>query len=130
MQEFLAAFQAACRTEVRPAFETVLERLQRHGGGGVIEEHPGGEARASSIHVCSSGCLWRETLWDSHALIASPTYNSRLTWNDGTSRSQRVTCGEGAEEGAVGAVSSWQVSDLTRDRIIGELVAIARRAAS
>ena len=42
---FLTAFQEACQSQARPAMEVVLERLTAHGGGGVIEEHPGGEPR-------------------------------------------------------------------------------------
>src|SRR5262249_26920616 len=34
-----------CVNEVRPAMRAVLQRLQRLGGDGLVEEHPGGEAR-------------------------------------------------------------------------------------
>ena len=44
-EEFISAFRTACQTELRPAMQAVLERLQSAGGGGVIEEHPGGEPR-------------------------------------------------------------------------------------
>ncbi len=44
-EKFVAAFHNVCEREVRPAMQAVLERLQHAGGGGVIEEHSGGEPR-------------------------------------------------------------------------------------
>ncbi len=40
------------------------------------------------------------------------------------------TCGEELAELASGRVGSWEVSDLTRQRVTEELLAIARRAAN
>ena len=47
-QKFLEDFAAACEMEVKPAMTAVLERLCQLGGGGLIEEHPGGEGRSGT----------------------------------------------------------------------------------
>src|ERR1700728_1252436 len=47
-QAFFDEFHEVCRTEVRPAMQTVLERLRQEGGDGLIEEFPGGEPRVST----------------------------------------------------------------------------------
>ena len=46
--EFVEQFQAVCKSDVRPAMEAVMQRLRQDGGDGLIEEHPGGEARVST----------------------------------------------------------------------------------
>ena len=53
-QEFLDEFAKACLNEVRPAMSAVLQRLRELGGDGLIEEHPGGEARFQKPRIA----LW------------------------------------------------------------------------
>ncbi len=129
LQEFLVAFQTACQTEVRPAMETVLDRLRRHGGGGLIEEHPGGEARYR--HPCL--ILWMSLQGD---IVGEPRPDREpyLQFEaDGERRDVQVSEGDmwrGAGGKRSGRVGRWALSELTRDRITDELLAIARRAVS
>ena len=53
-QKFLDEFAMRCVNEVRPAMRAVLQRLQQLGGDGLIEEHPGGEARFQKPRIA----LW------------------------------------------------------------------------
>ncbi len=128
MRRFLAAFHAACDAEVRPAMEAVLERLREHGGGGVIEQHPGGEARFRHPSLI----LWISLEGE---IVGAPRADLEPYLEleaDVEHRAIQVSEGDmwrkagGKRSGHIG---SWQMSDLTREHVIDELLAIARRAA-
>jgi hypothetical protein len=129
MQLFLTAFRDACESEVRPAMEAVLQRLRDHGGGGVIEQHPGGEARfrhpSLSLWMSLQGEIVGEPRADREPYLElEAVVDVRLI---------QVSEGDmwrGAGGKRSGHIGSWQISDLTGDRIIAELLAIARRAAA
>jgi hypothetical protein len=129
VQAFLVAFQAACQAEVRPAMETVLDRLRRHGGGGLIEEHPGGEARYRNPCLI----LWMSLQGE---IVGEPRPDREPYLQveaDVGRRDVQVSEGDmwrGAGGKRSGRVGHWELSDLTRHRITDELLAIARRAVS
>lgn len=125
---FISAFQTMCRVEARPAMETVLERLRRDGGGGRIEEHPGGEARVATPRL---------TLWMSlqGEIRGSPRVDRHPYLQldaDMKERNTRVSEGDmwgGNGSGRSGRTSSWELADIDYDRILRELVAIIARSA-
>ena len=127
-EKFLAAFHNVCEGEVRPAMQAVLERLQHAGGGGVIEEHQGGEPRFPEPGF---------TLWMSlkGEIVGGPRPDRHPYLQleaDVARRQVQVSEGDiwrGAGGGRSGRIGVWQLSELTSDRVIQELVAIARRAA-
>jgi hypothetical protein len=127
--KFLEDFATACTTEVRPAMDAVLERLRQLGGGGLVEEHSGNEARFRNP------CL---TLWMSLKgdIIGEPRLD-RLPYlqleADVDRRKVQVDEGDmwrGSGGHGSGRVAAWDVNELTRDRVINELLAIARRASA
>ena len=128
MQRFLAEFQAVCESEVRPAMEAVLKRLRDHGGGGVIEEHPGGEARFRRPSLF----LWMSLQGD---IVGEPRADREPYLQleaDVERRVIEVSEGDmwrGVGGKRSGRIGTWQISYLTREHIIDELLAIARRAA-
>jgi hypothetical protein len=127
-EQFLADFAAACTNEVQPAMEAVLEELRKSGGGGVIEHHAGGEARFQHPGLI----LWMSLEGD---VVGEPRpdrlpYLKLEAIVDG--KEIRLSEGDmwhGGGGNRSGRIGTWQISDLTRDRIIGELLDIARRAA-
>ena len=128
-QAFLVAFQLACQAEVRPAMETVLDRLRRDGGGGLIEEHPGGEARYR--HPCL--ILWMSFQGE---IVGEPRPDREPYLQleaDVVRRDIQVSEGDmwrGAGGMRSGRVGHWELSELSKHRITDELLAIARRAVS
>ena len=128
MQRFLAEFHAVCDAEVRPAMAAVLERLRDHGGGGVIEEHPGGEARFRHPSLI----LWMSLEGEIAGVPRADLEPYLQLEADVEHRAIEVSEGDmwrkagGKRSGRIG---SWQLSDLTREHVIDELLAIARRAA-
>jgi hypothetical protein len=127
-QKFLDDFATACKTEVRPAMEAVLERLRQLGGGGSVEEHPGGEARFRSPRLA----LWMSLKGE---IVGAPRLDRHPYLQleaDVEQRKVMVDEGDmwrGAGGHSSGRVGTWEVPDLTRERITGELLAIAQRAA-
>jgi hypothetical protein len=127
-QKFLDDFAAACETEVRPAMEAVLERLRELGGGGLVEEHPGGEARFPKPRIA----LWMSLKGE---LVGEPRldrYPYLQLEADPEGRKVQVDEGDmwrGAGGHSSGRVGAWDVAGLTRRRVTEELLAIARRAA-
>jgi hypothetical protein len=127
-QKFLEDFAAACATEVRPAMDAVLERLRQLGGGGLVEEHPGGEARVHNPRLA----LWMSLKGE---IVGEPRldrYPYLQLEADVEKRKVQVDEGDmwrGAGGHSSGRVGAWDVAELTRDRITKELLAIAGRAA-
>jgi hypothetical protein len=127
-QDFLDEFQAICRTEARPAMQAVLDRLRQYGGDGLIEEHPGGEARVSTPRL---------TLWMSlQGQISGAPRLDRHPYlqldADVDNRAIRLTEGDnwqgrGTSHG--GTAGSWKPADVTRALVTEELLAIVRRSA-
>jgi hypothetical protein len=127
-QDFLDEFQAICRTEARPAMQAVLDRLRQYGGDGLIEEHPGGEARVSTPRL---------TLWMSlQGQISGAPRLDRHPYlqldADVDNRTIRLTEGDnwqgrGTSHG--GTAGSWKPEDVTQALVTEELLAIVRRSA-
>jgi hypothetical protein len=125
-QVFLTDFVTRCEQEARPAMTAVLERLQRDGGGGLIEEHPGGEARFTTPRL---------TLWMSlqGQIVGSPRQDRHPYLQleaDAEEREVRVSEGDmwRGRDGHSGRMGSWQLDEITRERTTGELLAIIRRS--
>lgn len=127
-EEFATGFRTACQTEVRPAMQAVLERLQSTGGGGIIEGHPGGEPRFPGPSL---------TLWMSLAgeIVGAPRAD-RCPYleieADVAKRRAQVSEGDmwlGGGGGRSGRAAQWQLPELTYERVVQELLSIARRAA-
>ena len=127
-QKFLDDFATACDSEVRPAMNAVLERLGQLGGGGLVEEHPGGEARFTKPRIA----LWMSL--EGEVVAARPDHYPYLLFEaDVDSRKVQVDEGDmwrGAGGNRSGRVGAWEVPELTRERVIKELLAIAQRAAA
>ena len=127
VETFMAAFAAACQDQVRPAMQAVIQRLAQGGGGGAIEEHPGGEPRYR--HPCI--ILWMSFQGE---IVGEPRADREpyLQFEaDVGSRDVQVSEGDmwlGTGGLYSGRTDKWQLSDLTRDRVISELAKIARRA--
>jgi hypothetical protein len=122
---FLADFTAICNTEVRPAMTAVLQRLQHGGGGGLIEEHPGGEPRIPTPRLT----LWMSLQGD---VVGSPRPDRHAYLQlDASVVARQIAVSEGdmwrGRAGRSGRVGTWQLREVTYDRIIQELVAILRR---
>ncbi len=126
-QRFLDEFAQACVDEVRPAMSAVLQRLQQLGGDGLIEEHPGGEARFQKPRIA----LWM-SLKD--RIAGEPRldrYPYLLLEADAESRTIQVDEGNmwrGAGGNFSGRVGAWELKELTHDRIAKELVAVCSQA--
>jgi len=126
-QKFLDDFATACESEVKPAMNAVLERLRQVGGGALVEEHPGGEARFTKPRIA----LWMSLEGE----VGAPRldrYPYLLLEADIDSRTVQVDEGDmwrGAGGNCSGRVGVWEVPELTRERVIRELLAIAQRAA-
>jgi hypothetical protein len=127
-RKFLDDFAKACVQEVRPAMSAVLRRLQQLGGDGLIEEHPGGEARFQKPRIA----LWM-SLKDK--VVGEPRLDRHpylLFEADVGSLKVHVDAGEmwrGAGGNFSGRVGVWEVSELTHERVTKELLSIAHRAA-
>lgn len=120
---FLSDFATACQEHVRPAMEAVLERLLSGGGGGCIEEDPGGEAPHLTLWMSLQGGIvgagrpgWHPYLQLDADLVRQEV---RVTEGD-------MWCGTGG--GHTDRTGAWQMADVTRDRVTQELVAILRRS--
>ena len=128
-RQFLDDFAAVCEREVRPAMEAVLDRLRGDGGGGFIEEHPGGEPRYP---------LPRLTLWMSLAgAIPGPGREDRYPYlrldADATHGYVQVAEGDMWQGGGThksGRAGTWQVSEITSDLVEHTILDILRRSAT
>jgi hypothetical protein len=127
-KKFLAAFAEACEREVRPAMEAVIARLRSGGGGGSIEQHPGGEARFLNASLIAWMSLEGEIVGEPR-----PDREPYLQIEaDVDAHEVPVFEGDmwrGGGGGRSGRVATWQLSDLTNAGIIAELLEIARRSA-
>ncbi len=127
-RKFLDDFATACEREVRPAMDAVVERLRQLGGDGLVEEHPGGEARFTSPRVA----LWMSLKGE---IVGEPRldrYPYLLLEADVEGRTVQVDEGDmwrGAGGNTSRRVGAWDVSEITRQRVTEALLAIARRAA-
>ncbi len=126
-QRFLDDFAAACATEVRPAMSAVLERLRQLGGGGLVEEHSGDEPRfrnpCITLWMSLKGEIAGEPRLDRHPYLQLEA--------DVDKRKIQVDEGDmwrGSGGHSSGRVAAWDVGELTRERVIKELLAVARRA--
>lgn len=121
-------FAAACETDVLPAMGAVLERLRQLGGDGLIVEHPGGETRFPNrrltLWMSLKGEIVGEPREDRHPYLQleADVEQRKVQVNEG----DMWRGGGGHSSGRAGL---WEVSDLTRQRVTEELLAIARRAA-
>lgn len=128
-QEFLDAYNEASKNQVIPAMRAVLERMEAAGGGGLIEEHPGGEARFLRPGVA---------LWMSFegAIVGGPRPDRHPYLElqaDADRRQVLVSEGDkwrGGGGGQSGRAGEWELSDLTRRHVTQELLDIGRRAAA
>jgi hypothetical protein len=126
--EFLAAFQGVCSTVVRPAMQSAIDRLASGGGSGLIVEHPGGEARfrrpSLAIWMSLEGDFKDEPHEDRHPYLAFEADVSR----------RQVYVSEGdrwhdAGGNTSGRVGTWDIADITGEKVVNELLQIACRAA-
>jgi hypothetical protein len=128
VERFQSAFAEACQTEVRPAMEAVIERLRANGGGGLIHQHPGGEPRFRHPSCVAWLSLEGEILGDPR-----PDRHGYLQIEaDVTAREILISEGDMREGGGgsrSGRAGTWQLSDLTQERVRAELVEIVRRSA-
>jgi hypothetical protein len=126
-REFLRAFAEACDKEVRPAMDAVLLRLQRGGGGGVIEAQIGDDRYPDA----------RLRLWMSlEGEITGPPHPDRHPYLqlDADADERRINVTEGDMSDQSGAPTSrrtdrWTISDLTGERVTREILSIVRRSA-
>jgi hypothetical protein len=127
-RKFSDDFATACAREVRPAMDAVVERLRQLGGDGLVEEHPGGEARFRSPRLA----LWMSLKGE---IVDEPRldrYPYLLFEADVEARKVQVDEGDmwrGAGGNTSRRVGAWDVSELTRQRVTEALLEIARRAA-
>ncbi len=127
-QDFFDEFHAVCRTEVRPAMEAVLERLRQYGGDGLIEEHPGGEARVSTprltLWMSLQGEISGAPRLDRHPYLQldADVDNGMIRLTEGDNWQ-----GHGTSHG--GSAGNWKPADVTRALVIEELLGIVRRSA-
>jgi hypothetical protein len=128
-KQFLDEFARVCTTEIRPAMETVLERIRHFGGGGMIEEHPGGEPRVPNprltMWISLDGEIVGTPRPDRHAYLELDAEVVPLTVS--------VSEGDmwlGAGGCRSGRIAEWQMSDLNAGRVTAELMGIVRRAAA
>ncbi len=127
-QKFLEDFATACETEVKPAMKAVLERLSQLGGGGLIEEHPGGEARFRNPRLGLWMSLKGEIVGEPHL----DRYPYLQLEADVETLKVQVDEGDmwrGAGGNSTGRAGTWDLADLTCRRVTEELLAVAQRAA-
>ena len=126
-QKFLADFASACETEVKPAMNAVLQRLRQLGGDALVEEHPGGEARFTKPRIA----LWM-SLEGEVGVPRLDRHPYLLLEADVEARKVQVDEGDkwrGAGGNSSGRAGTWEVSELTGERVLRELLAIVQRAA-
>jgi hypothetical protein len=127
-QDFLDEFHAVCETLVRPAMESVLDRLRQDGGDGVIEEHPGGEARVSTPRLT----LWMSLQGEISGVPRLDRHPYLQLDADIENRVIRLTEGDSWHSkgtGHSGSAGTWIPADVTRALVIEELLAIVLRSA-
>lgn len=127
-EAFLTAFKEACQSQAQPAMEIVVERLTAHGGGGVIEEHPGGEARFRHPSLILWMSLEGEIVGDPRS-DREPYLQLEANVASRDIETSEGDMWRGAGGKRSGPLGHWQLSELTQEQVIQELLAIARRSA-
>lgn len=125
--QFADEFTRVCDEQVRPAMESILERLRRNGGGGVIDERPENLGQHQTHRL---------TLWMSFRdeIKGAPRQDRHPYLQlDAEVDRQSVTVSEGdmwqAKGGnRSGKFAEWQLVEITAARVTQEILAIIRRA--
>lgn len=126
-QQFLDDFDTTCREIVRPVMQEVRERLQHNGGGALIDGRPGDNGPESNPRL---------TMWmslDGDILEGPrPEQHSYLRFEADVSHHE-VHISEPDRMSGVGYAyrdleRTWQLSEVTRDLVARELLAILQRA--
>jgi hypothetical protein len=127
--QFLGEFTAVCQQVIRPAMQAVLERLERDGGGGAIREHPGGEPRFGSpsliLWMSLEGEIDGEPRPDRHPYLQ---LDANVSGGEVHVFEGDMWRGRGGNRS--GRIGTWQLSDITADRVTTELLSIAHRSGS
>ena len=108
--------------------EAVLDRLRQYGGDGLIEEHPGGEARVSTPRLT----LWMSLQGEISGAPRLDRHPYLQLDADVDNRMIRLTEGDNWQGGGaahLGSTGTWKPADVTRALVIEELLAIVRRSA-
>lgn len=126
---FLEGFVVLCESEVRPVMEEVAARLRKNGGGGLVHYQPdGGPASAAP----------RLTLWMSleGEISGSPRQDRHPYFQldaDVETRRVRVSAGdmwEGRGSHHSGPLGLWELTALTAETVVEEVLGVLRSAAS
>jgi hypothetical protein len=124
--EFSTEFERVCNEQVRPAMTTIIERLQRNGGGGIIVERPEDTSRKYAHRL---------TLWMSLSgeIVTAPRQDRDLYLQlDADAGTRSVLVSEGdlgqGHGGTSGRVGEWKLSEITAALVIQEVLEILRQA--
>ena len=125
---FLADFMNRIEQDVRPAMQSVIERLRKDGGGGIIVERPEDLSRLFSL---------RYTLWMSLVgeIEGTPRQDRHPYLQlDAKVDAERVDVSEGdlwqdRAGGTSGKIAEWTLAEMTADQITGSAIEILRRSA-
>ncbi len=123
-QHFLKEFQDITNSVIRPTMEMAIERLQKDGGGGLIEEH-----HLDMLHKP------RVVLWMSlQGGVANPRQDlNPFLQLDADLGKRRINVWEGdmvENQGTSHATSPWFLSEVTPESIMDRIVGVLRRAAA
>ncbi len=125
--DFAVEFTRVCEQEVRPAMQTILDRIRRNGGGGVIENRPEDVGQHQNHRL---------TLWMSFRgeITGTPRQDRHPYLQldaEVDKRSASVSEGDmwqGQGGNRSGKSAEWQLEEITAARVTQELLAIIRRA--
>jgi hypothetical protein len=126
-QQFLDDFTSTCEQNVRPVMQEVRERLQRNGGGAIIDGRSGGDGPTPNPRL---------TMWmslDGDILEGpQPDQHPYLRFEADVTRTQVHISESGTRSGAGSDNGdlklTWQLPEVTRDRVVQELLAILQRS--
>ena len=125
--DFAAAFDKVCAQQVRPAMETILERLRSNGGGGVIDERP----EDISQHHTHRLTLWMSFMGEINGAPRQDRHPYLQLDAEVDKRSVTISEGDmwqGHSGNRSGKSAEWQLEEITAGRVTQELLAIIRRA--
>jgi hypothetical protein len=126
-QQFLDDFTSTCEQNVRPVMQEVRERLQRNGGGAIIDGRSDGDSPTPNPRL---------TMWmslDGDILDGpQPEQHPHHQFEADITRTQ-VHISESGTKSSTGSDNgnlklTWQLSEVTRDRVARELLAILQRS--